>query len=155
MASAAVAALVVSAAIVPWLTRLVPVANAVAGRLVLAALRPGGGNVAEPVLVDDALLANAPRTATAAVPGAVAADPSRSPSPGWTVCDEVAPRPEGRFRGLDHIAIHVGSRPAVDALTARLAQDGYPVVSPPRTTGDGYYEIRVLDSEGTRVEITG
>ena len=54
--------------------------------------------------------------------------------------DEVTPRPEGRFRGLDHIAIHVGSRPAVDALTARLAQDGYPVVSPPRVTGDGYYE---------------
>ena len=33
--------------------------------------------------------------------------------------DEVTPRPEGRFRGLDHIAIHVGSRPAVDALTGR------------------------------------
>ena len=59
--------------------------------------------------------------------------------------DEVTPRPEGRFRG----------RPAVDALTARLAQDGYPVVSPPRVTGDGYYESCVLDSEGTRVEITG
>ena len=38
--------------------------------------------------------------------------------------DEVTPRPEGRFRGLDHIAIHVGSRPAVDALTARLAELG-------------------------------
>lgn len=49
----------------------------------------------------------------------------------------------------------MGSRPAVDALTARLAQDGYPVVSPPRVTGDGYYESCVLDSEGTRVEITG
>ena len=47
------------------------------------------------------------------------------------------------------------SQPAVDALTARLAQDGYPVVSPPRVTGDGYYESCVLDSEGTRVEITG
>lgn len=58
--------------------------------------------------------------------------------------DEVTPRPEGRFRGLDHIAIHVGSRPAVDALTARLAQDGYSVVSPPRVTGDGYYESCVL-----------
>ena len=34
-------------------------------------------------------------------------------------------------------------------------QDGYPVVSPPRVTGDGYYESCVLDSEGTRVEITG
>jgi type VII secretion protein EccB len=75
--------------------RLVPVANAVAGRLVLAALRPGDGGVSAPVLVDDELLADAPRTAVAAIPGAVAADPGRSQPPRWAVCDEVAPRPAG------------------------------------------------------------
>jgi type VII secretion protein EccB len=75
--------------------RLVPVANAVAGRLVLAALRTGAGGAAEPVLVDDELLVDAPRAATVAVPGAVATDPSRSPAPGWAVCDEVAPHPPG------------------------------------------------------------
>ena len=58
---------------------------------------------------------------------------------------------------VTHIFGYAGATicPAVDALTARLAQDGYPVVSPPRVTGDGYYESCVLDSEGTRVEITG
>ena len=68
--------------------RLVPVANAVAGRLVLGALRAGGGAAAAPVLVDDDVLAGAPRTATAAVPGAPAADPARTVPPRWAVCDE-------------------------------------------------------------------
>jgi type VII secretion protein EccB len=71
--------------------RLVPVANAVAGRLVLAALRSDGGAVAAPVLVDDDVLAGAPRTATAAVPGAPAADPGRTVAPRWAVCDEAGP----------------------------------------------------------------
>ena len=75
--------------------RLVPVANAAAGRLVLAALRPGDGGVSAPVLIDDELLADAPRTATAAIPGALAADPGHSPPPRWAVCDEVAPGPAG------------------------------------------------------------
>lgn len=68
--------------------------------------------------------------------------------------DTAAPRPDGRFRGLDHIAVGVGSRQAVDDLTTRLAQDGYRVDSAPRTTGDGYYESCVLDAEGNRIEIT-
>ena len=68
--------------------------------------------------------------------------------------DTVAPRPEGRHTGLDHIALSVGSREAVDTLTARLAGDGYTVDSGPRVTGDGYYESCVLGPEGLRVEIT-
>lgn len=68
--------------------------------------------------------------------------------------DAAAPRPQGRFRGLDHLAIDVGSRQAVDELTARLAADGYRVDSQPRVTGDGYYESCVLDAEGNRIEIT-
>lgn len=60
-----------------------------------------------------------------------------------------------RRRGLDHIAIDVGGRQQVDALTARLADDGYEVLSPPRTTGDGYYESCVAAPDGLRVEITG
>ena len=50
----------------------------------------------------------------------------------------IAPADGLRRRGLDHIAIDVGGRQQVDALTARLADDGYEVLSPPRTTGDGY-----------------
>jgi len=56
--------------------------------------------------------------------------------------------------GLAHLAYAVGSEAGVDELTARLAREGYPVVSGPRRTGDGYYESCVLDPEGNRVEIT-
>ena len=57
-------------------------------------------------------------------------------------------------RGLTHLAISVGSEAAVDALTRRLAGDGYPVLDGPRRTGDGYYESVVLDPDGNRVEVT-
>lgn len=56
--------------------------------------------------------------------------------------------------GFSHIAFSVGSRERVDALTARLRADGYPVVSGPRVTGDGYYESCVLAVEGNRIELT-
>lgn len=56
--------------------------------------------------------------------------------------------------GWGHVALSVGSKQAVDELTARLVADGYRCVSGPRTTGDGYYESCVLDTEGNRVEIT-
>lgn len=56
--------------------------------------------------------------------------------------------------GYAHIAFSVGSREAVDALTARLKADGYPIASGPRTTGDGYYESCVRIFEGILLEIT-
>lgn len=56
--------------------------------------------------------------------------------------------------GLVHIAFSVGSMEAVDALTRRLKDDGYPVISGPRTTGDGYYESCILGLEGNQIEIT-
>ena len=56
--------------------------------------------------------------------------------------------------GSAHIAFSVGSTEAVDALTARLKADGYPVISGPRTTGDGYYESCILGFEGNLIEIT-
>lgn len=43
---------------------------------------------------------------------------------------------------------------AVDAKTAQLVADGFPLLSGPRTTGDGYYESVVQDPEGNLVEIT-
>jgi lactoylglutathione lyase len=61
---------------------------------------------------------------------------------------------EKQFTGLIHLAISTGSKTAVDALTEKLRNDGYPVVGEPRTTGDGYYESVVLDPEGNRIEIT-
>ena len=56
--------------------------------------------------------------------------------------------------GLIHIAFSVGSSEAVDQLTARLKDDGYTVISGPRTTGDGYYESCVVALEGNQIEIT-
>ena len=56
--------------------------------------------------------------------------------------------------GYAHIAFSTGSKEAVDTLTTRLKQDGYPVISGPRTTGDGYYESCILGFEGNLIEIT-
>lgn len=56
--------------------------------------------------------------------------------------------------GYAHIAFQLGSREAVDALTARLQADGYSVLSGPRVTGDGYYESCVAGIEGNCIELT-
>lgn len=56
--------------------------------------------------------------------------------------------------GLVHIAFSAGSKKKVNELTEQLRADGYPVISGPRTTGDGYYESCVLDIEGNQIEIT-
>lgn len=56
--------------------------------------------------------------------------------------------------GFSHIAFSVGSKEAVDELTKRLKDDGYEVISGPRTTGDGYYESCIVGIEGNQIEIT-
>ncbi len=56
--------------------------------------------------------------------------------------------------GYIHIAFSVGSRKKVDSLTAQLKEDGYEVISGPRTTGDGYYESCIAAIEGNQIEIT-
>lgn len=56
--------------------------------------------------------------------------------------------------GLIHIALSVGSKEKVDELTNTLKEDGFEVVSGPRTTGDGYYESCIVGIEGNQIEIT-
>lgn len=56
--------------------------------------------------------------------------------------------------GWNHLAFSLGSKEAVDELSARLEADGFTILSGPRTTGDGYYETAFLDAEGNQVEIT-
>lgn len=56
--------------------------------------------------------------------------------------------------GYIHIAFSVGSKENVDALTQRLKEDGYAVISGPRMTGDGYYESCVVGIEDNQIEIT-
>lgn len=74
---------------------------------------------------------------------------------------EIMTRPEvtdntfNEYRaGFIHLAFSVGSKEAVDALTQRLSDDGYIVLSGPRTTGDGYYESCVQNIENLIIEIT-
>lgn len=57
-------------------------------------------------------------------------------------------------KGYAHIAFSVGSKEKVDELTEIIRNEGYEIVSDPRTTGDGYYESCIKDLEGNLVEIT-
>jgi lactoylglutathione lyase len=64
-------------------------------------------------------------------------------------------RMPGQELGLRaHVAFSLGSRERVDSLTEELRAAGVPVLSEPRTTGDGYYESVVADPDGNRLELT-
>jgi len=56
--------------------------------------------------------------------------------------------------GYIHIAFSLGNKEAVNELTDKLKNDGYYVISEPRTTGDGYYESCIIGFEGNQIEIT-
>ena len=56
--------------------------------------------------------------------------------------------------GFAHIAISVGSKEKVAEITKLLERDGFEIASPPRTTGDGYFESVVCDFDGNFIEIT-
>ncbi|MBO0439659.1 VOC family protein [Candidatus Enterococcus ikei] len=56
--------------------------------------------------------------------------------------------------GFAHLAISLGSKTNVDNLTNILVMEGYELLSPTRTTGDGYYESVIADPEGNRLELT-
>ena len=56
--------------------------------------------------------------------------------------------------GYTHISMSVGSREAVDEMTARLIAEGYRHISGPRTTGEGYYESCILLDDGEELELT-
>ena len=55
--------------------------------------------------------------------------------------------------GWAHAAVALGSIEAVDALAARCSADGC-LTSPPRRTGDGFYEAVIAMPDGTPIEIT-
>lgn len=56
--------------------------------------------------------------------------------------------------GYAHLTFALGSKEAVDELTKTFKEDGYEVISGPRTTGDGYYESCILGFENSQIEIT-
>ncbi len=56
--------------------------------------------------------------------------------------------------GLIHLAFGVNHPAEVDDFAERLRAEGITVLSGPRVTGDGYYELEMLDPENNRIEIT-
>ena len=56
--------------------------------------------------------------------------------------------------GYIHIAFSLGSKEAVDVLTGKMKNDGYDVISGPRTTGDGYYESCIIGMEGNQIKLS-
>jgi len=66
---------------------------------------------------------------------------------------DITCRAEGECLGYCHFAFSLGSKEAVIELTERLRKDGYKIAGEPRTTGDGYFESIVLDSDRNRVEL--
>jgi Lactoylglutathione lyase and related lyases len=68
---------------------------------------------------------------------------------------EVENEEENIFRhGFIHLSFSVGSKEGVNNLTKVLNDDGYQVLSGPRTTGDGYYESCIVGPERILIEIT-
>ncbi|MBN8951290.1 MULTISPECIES: glyoxalase/bleomycin resistance/extradiol dioxygenase family protein [unclassified Rhizobium] len=65
----------------------------------------------------------------------------------------LATDPYGERIGWDHVAISLGSKAAVDALAERCKTDGC-LKSPPRMTGDGFYEAVIVMPDGTPIEVT-
>lgn len=56
-------------------------------------------------------------------------------------------------QGFIHLSFSLGNKEKVNELTARLKNDGYKILSGPRTTGDGYYESCVLGPENNILEL--
>ena len=63
------------------------------------------------------------------------------------------PKKEKYRSGYHHIALNVGGKKDVDALTSKLEDDGMVIVAAPRKTGDGYYASIVTDPEGNEIEL--
>ena len=64
----------------------------------------------------------------------------------------VALTADNNHTGWVHLAIRVGGAENVDRLAKRADAQGI-LVSPPRTTGDGYYEAVIKDPDGNLIEI--
>ena len=59
-----------------------------------------------------------------------------------------------QHKGIIHLAFGVDSTAEVDEKAKQLLYDGYPILSGPRRTGDGYYEFETLDPDNNRLEVT-
>ena len=61
--------------------------------------------------------------------------------------------PQEHAAGYAHLAFRVGSAAALEDLSRRLTAAGCHLISEPRRTGDGYFEVSLLDPEGNSLEL--
>jgi lactoylglutathione lyase len=61
---------------------------------------------------------------------------------------------QAQHLGLIHLAFGVTTMEEVNKKAAQLAAAGFPILSGPRKTGDGYYEFETLDPDNNRIEVT-
>jgi lactoylglutathione lyase len=59
-----------------------------------------------------------------------------------------------QYKGIIHLAFGVNTMQEVDDKAKELTNHGFPILSGPRTTGDGYYEFETLDPDNNRIEVT-
>lgn len=68
--------------------------------------------------------------------------------------DDITEKPGTEHLGLVHLCLSVGSPNQVDEMARKLDQAGFPVLSGPRTTGDGCYEAQIQGPEHLILELT-
>ena len=61
---------------------------------------------------------------------------------------------QNQHKGIIHLAFGVDTIEEVNEKAKELAAAGYPILSGPRKTGDGYYEFETLDPDNNRLEVT-
>lgn len=68
--------------------------------------------------------------------------------------DNANDRVINQYLGIIHLAFGVETRNEVEGKAEELRLAGYPILSGPRKTGDGYYEFETLDPDNNRIEVT-
>ena len=58
-----------------------------------------------------------------------------------------------QHRGIIHIAFQLSTMQQVKEKAEKIKADGYPILSGPRKTGDGYYKFETLDPDNNRLEV--
>jgi len=61
---------------------------------------------------------------------------------------------QAQHMGIIHLAFGVDTMQAVNEKAQELQAAGFPILSGPRKTGDGYYEFETLDPDNNRIEVT-
>ncbi|MFY7898969.1 MAG: VOC family protein [Chitinophagaceae bacterium] len=59
-----------------------------------------------------------------------------------------------QHKGIIHLAFGVNTIDEVILKAEELRNAGYPILSGPRLTGDGYFEFETLDPDNNRLEVT-